>query len=518
MRIPLFTSTKSTILFSILCLCFFSVLSSIFALQSPASDQFSAGEEQQEPENLYTEARKYEEEMAAKYTGDAMKWFSKKLDKAVKKDPELQRFFWKGYCDGCDSIVSPDLDQALIEYLWTVPPLTKNIAYDFASIVQPHLDPRISEVSMTDIRGFNTLMNIMTDSIMGQVGEQMVLSRDIAPMGRNYDGKAEKWRPDLMVDIQDIDWILFDEVPLSWPNTNESEQQMAGLINGEEWPTWQWWGDAGRDIPGALGIASSSPVRWVASACPGGVCNLPTNNVGSSKGVNINTVKVITNKSLIPNLKNPWSNTLEGIFGKWVDFMTRNWANRPNPCKIPPTWFFFQWLFDQNASSDRSDSGWLLAEMFSQWVHPVQEVPELLKWFMNRESRTPESEDKQIDDSIARAFKMSGMNALQPEAILVAGAERRFDAGARAATDKNLPASASVNALGYAEVAYNKYIESLGQPMKGAFIKKHSIESAEHLSVAFKEMQARANSMNEYSKTFGTVAQHLSEKGDCLQS
>lgn len=73
-----------------------------------------------------------------------------------------------------------------------MPPLTKNIAYDFASIVQPHLDPRISEVSMTDIRGFNTLMNIMTDSIMGQVGEQMVLSRDIAPMGRNYDGKAEK--------------------------------------------------------------------------------------------------------------------------------------------------------------------------------------------------------------------------------------------------------------------------------------------------------------------------------------
>lgn len=74
MRIPLFTSTKSTILFSILCLCFFSVLSSIFALQSPASDQSSVGEEeQQEPENLYTEARKYEEEMAAKYTGDAMK-------------------------------------------------------------------------------------------------------------------------------------------------------------------------------------------------------------------------------------------------------------------------------------------------------------------------------------------------------------------------------------------------------------------------------------------------------------
>lgn len=512
MRIPLFTSTKSTILFSILCLCFFSVLSSIFALQSPASDQSSAGEEQQEPENLYTEARKYEEEMAAKYTGDAMKWFSKKLDKAVKKDPELQRFFWKGYCDGCDSIVSPDLDQALIEYLWTVPPLTKNIAYDFASIVQPHLDPRISEVSMTDIRGFNTLMNIMTDSIMGQVGEQMVLSRDIAPMGRNYDGKAEKWRPDLMVDIQDIDWILFDEVPVSWPNTNESEQQMAGLINGEEWPTWQWWGDAGRDIPGALGIASSSPVRWVAAeTCWPGWCP------GSVKKINTQTTNFLKNNSYNFKPQGSW-NTLESIFGSWTDFMTKYWANRPNPCKIPPTWFFFQWLFDQNASSDRSDSGWLLAEMFSQWVHPVQEVPELLKWFMNRESRTPESEDKQIDDSIARAFKMSGMNALQPEAILVAGAERRFDAGARAATDKNLPASASVNALGYAEVAYNKYIESLGQPMKGAFIKKHSIESAEHLSVAFKEMQARANSMNEYSKTFGTTAEYLNSKGDCLQS
>ena len=198
--------------------------------------------------------------------------------------------------------------------------------------------------------------------------------------------------------------------------------------------------------------------------------------------------------------------------------MTKYWANRPNPCKIPPSWFFLQWLFDRNTSSDQNGSGWLLAEMFSQWVYPVQEVPELLKWFMNRESRTRESEDKQIDDSIARAFKMSGMNVLQPEAILVAGVERRINATARAATDSDLPASSGVNALRYAEVAYDKYIESLGQPMKGAFIKKHNIESAEHLSVAFKEMQARADSMNEYSKTFGTIAEYLNSKGECQPS
>jgi len=137
---------------------------------------------------------------------------------------------------------------------------------------------------------------------------------------------------------------------------------------------------------------------------------------------------------------------------------------------------------------------------------------------MNRESRTRESEDKQIDDSIARAFKMSGMNSQQPEAILIAGAERRTQAAARAATDKNLPASASVNALGYADVAYDKYIESLGKPMKGAFIKDQARDSARHLVPAFKEMQARSNSMNEYAKTFGTIAEYLNSKGDCLQS
>lgn len=515
MKIALFTSPKSAILFSILCLCFFSVISSIFALQSPATNESQAGAQEHEPENLYTKAREQEEKMAAQYLGDAMKWFSKKLDKAIKKDPELKRFFWKGYCDGCDSIVSPDLDQALIDYIWTVPPLTKNMAYDFASVVQPHLDSRISEVSMTDIRALNTLMNIMTDSIMGQVGEQMVLSRDIAPMGALYDGNPDNSpkKYDLLADIQWIDKILFDEIPENWEYSNTSLAEVGSLIGGKDSPVGTWWVNwLSSDIASALGIASSSPIRWVAAetcwpnGCPSSVSDL-----------NTHTAKFLKNNSLAFKPQGSWD-TLESIFGKWVDFMTKHWANRPNPCKIPPTWFFFQWLFDQNASSGDSDFSWLLREMFSQWVYPVQEVPELLKWFMNRESRTRESEDKQIDDSISRAFKMSGMNALQPEAILVAGAERRFDAGARAATDKNLPASASVNALRYAEVAYDKYIESLGQPMKGAFIKKHAIESAEHLSVAFKEMQARANSMNEYSKTFGTTAEYLNSKGDCLQS
>lgn len=68
MRIPLFTSPKSTILFSILCLCFFSVIGSIFALQSQPSDQ----SEGHEPEKLYTKAREQEEKMAAQYVGDSM--------------------------------------------------------------------------------------------------------------------------------------------------------------------------------------------------------------------------------------------------------------------------------------------------------------------------------------------------------------------------------------------------------------------------------------------------------------
>ena len=45
-------------------------------------------------------------------------------------------------------------------------------------------------------------MNIMADSIMSQVKEQMILSRDIAPMGLAYDGDPDNSQYDLMVDIR----------------------------------------------------------------------------------------------------------------------------------------------------------------------------------------------------------------------------------------------------------------------------------------------------------------------------
>ena len=141
--------------------------------------------------NLYTKAREQEEKMGTQYMADGLKGFSKKLDKAIKKDVELAKFFKKGYCDGCDSVVSPEFDQALTDYLGSVPALTKKTAYDFASVVRPHLDPSISEVSNTDIRALNTLINIMTDSIIGQTKEQMILSREIAPMGRHIDGDPD---------------------------------------------------------------------------------------------------------------------------------------------------------------------------------------------------------------------------------------------------------------------------------------------------------------------------------------
>lgn len=101
----------------------------------------------------------------------------------------------------------------MIDYLSTVPALTKSAPYDFASVVKPHLDSSISEVSNTDIRALNTLINIMSDSIIGQIKEQMILSREIEPVGRYYDGDTQNSPYDIMASIQKLDSKYFNETP-----------------------------------------------------------------------------------------------------------------------------------------------------------------------------------------------------------------------------------------------------------------------------------------------------------------
>lgn len=101
----------------------------------------------------------------------------------------------------------------MIDYLSTVPALTKSTPYDFAAVVKPHLDPSISEVSNSDIRALNTLINIMSDSIIGQVKEQMILSREIEPVGRYYDRDTENSPYDIMASIQKLDSKYFNETP-----------------------------------------------------------------------------------------------------------------------------------------------------------------------------------------------------------------------------------------------------------------------------------------------------------------
>jgi hypothetical protein len=456
--------------------------------------------------DVYRKAREQEEKMAAQYVSDSMQWFSKKLDTAIKKDVELKKFFWKGYCDGCASVVLPDLDQALIEYFDRVPPLTKSLAYDYLSLVKPHLDPRISEVSNTDTRALNTLMNFMTDSIMSQVKEQMTLSRDIAPMGLAYDGDTDNSQYDLMVDIQWVEKRIFEEIPEWWPYKNTSKEDTAGLIHGKNslMGEWVWSENLNTVIASALGVDSLWPVKLVAAD----TC-WPNGCTSVFDKPNTYTSKFYKNSS---NGHAPKGNqdTLEGIYGEMLEFMTKYWINRNNACKIPPSWYLYQWQMDVNTNK-------LLEELFSMWVYAVQEVPELLKWFMNRESRTRESEDRQIDDSLERAFKSRWMSK-RPEEVLVAGAERRIEAASRETTDKDLPALASVNALGYANAAYGKYIESLWKWMEGTFIKKHSIESMEHLSVVFEEMEARANSMNSFSETLKIIGRYLLSKWECQPS
>lgn len=502
MKWALLTLTEKTSLskYFLLFLCvFFSTHSLIFSLEPTTGDE--------EEMWLYTKAREKEEKMGAQYMADAMRGFSKKLDKAIKKDVELAKFFKKWYCDGCDSVVSPDLDQAMIDYLSTVPALTKSIPYDFAAVVKPHLDPSISEVSNTDIRALNTLMNIMSDSIIGQVKEQMILSREIEPVGRYYDGDAQNSPYDIMASIQKLDSKYFNETPELWPYKNTSLTDIASLISGWSWLSGQWWSsDIVSDISSALGISVSWPVKWVAaSSCSNGSCSLDTN---------IHMADFPINKSFVPDVRDSQGDTYQRIFEEWNEWMVKYWINRWNPCKIPPSWFFFQGLFDKNASGD----DWLLAKMFSMWVYPVQEVPELLKWFMNRETRTRESEDKQIESSIARAFKGRWMNYEKPTEILVAGIERAVNRISRENSDNNLPVSSSVDALERGEGEYQKYIKSLWRGMEGTYLKEHSVASMDHIGVTLEEIKSRADLVNNSSKTLNTISDYLLSKGECQPS
>ncbi|MBP6920985.1 hypothetical protein KBB89_00355 [Candidatus Gracilibacteria bacterium] len=476
----------------------------LFSFNFAFSLQPTTSEDEDPDMNLYTRAREEEEKLGEQYMNDGLQGFSEKLNAALKKSPELSKFFGKGFCDGCTTVVLPSLDQSLIDYLGGVPPLTKNNAYDFAAIVKPHLDPSISSINTNDVRALNTLMNIMSDSILTQIKEQMMSFRDISSMGLYYDGDTDNSLYDLMADLQQIDEKYFNEIPPLGPYKNTMLADVSGLISGQASPTGEW-GNGGTSgaIALALGLSSvSQNTRLVASAtCSGGVCGLGKEN--------IHQVKPQTNaeKKPEPVGKNP--NTFQNIFEKGTDWMVKYGANRNNACKIPPSWFFFQALYDQNAS---------LAKMLSNAIYPVQEVPELLAGFMNRDTRKPESEDREIDDSIVKAFKNRGMDSLRPEAIIPAGFERAVSKASRSATDKDLPASASVYSAAFGDVAYDKYIDSLGGGMQSSFIKKHSIESMEHLSVTFEELASRSLSVNKYAETLNTISDYFLSKGECQPS
>lgn len=502
MKWALLTLTEKTSLskYFLLFLCvFFSIHSLVFSLEPTTGNEEELG--------LYTKAREQEEKMAAQYITDGMRGFSKKLDKAIQKDTDLlAKFFGEWYCDGCDSVISPDFDQAMIDYLNTVAALTKSTPYDFSSVVKPYLDPSISKVSNTDIWALNTLINIMSDSIIDQIREQMILSQEITTMGRYYDWDINNSHYDLMADIRKVDSKYFNEAPELWPYQNTSLTDMASLISGMELISGQWWSSwIDADIAKAIGTSIVWSIKWIASATTSGSCSGDSCSVKA----NIHTIEFPLNKSFTPE-KWPFQlDTFQSIFEKWNEWIIKYGINRNNSCKIPPTWFFFQGLFDPNAS---------LADMFSMWVYPVQEVPELLKWFMNRESRTREFEDTEIDKSVARVFKERWLDYDRPTEILIAWIERSVNQLSRKNADNNVAASTTVDSLERWEDEYQKYIQSLGTAFSGTFIKEHSAESMDHIGIALEEIESRAQTVNNFSETLNTISDYLLSKGECQPS
>ncbi len=474
------------------CFCAMYSLSPTLALTPSTGDE-------KELQKIYTQAREKEENRGAKYMRDAFLGFAPKMDVAIKKDKgHLAKFFGEWYCDGCDSIISPDLDQALIDYLATVPALTKTqkTPYDFISVIKPHLDPSISEFSNSDVRALNTLMNMMTDSIIGQVKEQMILSREIAPMGLYYDWDTDNSPRDIMHAFRDVDSLLFAEVPRVWAYKNTSAEEEDALITGTgwisgEWSLWlsRWISDA---VARAFGMTSSSG-KWVAATTTSCWIN----------GCDRNRVNVYKNTH---SNSTSGGDTMEEIFKRWKGFFAENANNRSNRCITAPTINLFQSTFSQSAN---------LWNMLSNRVSPVKNVPELLKWFMNRESRTRKFEDREIDDSIARTMKKRWINPEKPTEILIAGMERAINQTSRGATDNDVGIINTVYALERWGDAYQQYLKYVGKGMEGTFLKWHDLDSWGIIEVAMEEMASRARFMNESAINLATYTNYLSEKPDC---
>lgn len=459
----------------------------------------TTGAESEHDNNFYSKARKWEEEQGAKYLEDWMKGFSKKLDKAIKTHPQLYKFFEEWYCDGCDSVVSEELDQALTEELARIPPLTKNDSYEYTTLVRSHLDKRIKNVSTKDAQALNTLVNIMIDSITGQIKEQMSAFRDISMMWLYYDGNTDNSPEyDLMAQIRDMEKIAFNDPPELGPYSNTYLTDIAGLISGKTSPSGTWWsqGDIQGEVLAALGMSSPGPEKSVAAVCNGPTCGGPVKD-----SVNIAALK---NNAFNP-VQHTWRNTDQNNYETWLDWLIKYGANRNLSCKTQ-TWFFFQSLFDKNAS---------LKELFSMAVYPVQEVPELLKWFMDRETRTAESEDQQALDSIDRALRARWVNSKRKEEFLIAGMWRAFYDASRSHANKNVPLSTTNDAVERWQAEYQKYLLSQGKWVDGSFRNKHDVESMEHLNVFFEEMASRARSENDSAKTLNTIFDYVLSKDNC---
>lgn len=482
----------------ILCLLL-GFMCSVFFAQSMIVSALHPTTNQPEPDmDIYSAARKWEEEKGAEYLNDWMKWFSKKLDKALKKDAQLYKFFEQWYCDGCDSVVSEELDAALVEYLGSVPSLTKNTAYEYSSVVKPHLDKSIKSLNTNDIRALNTLMNIMVDSIVVQIKEQMNAFRDISTMWLYYDGDTDNSPYDLMADVKKKDSKYFNETPDFWPYSNTRFADIGGLISGHSSPTGTWWGSGNIlwEIASALWIpmAIGKEKSVAAVGCTNGSC--------SKDSV---AIAFPTNSSQAPT-PHSGKKTFQSIYESWNDWITKYGANRNNSCKVAPTWFFLQWLFDPNIS---------LAKLFSSGIYPVQEVPDLIKWFMDRETRTDESEKQQVNDALMWSFKKRWMNFERPTEILVAGMQRDVNAMSRWNADKNVALSATNDSIERGQVEYQRYLASLWAGLEGSSVNKHNIDSMKHVNTAFEEIASRARSGNNFSKTLDTISDYFGSKGDC---
>ncbi len=460
--------------------------------------------------DMFTTAYKWEQGSASWYTQEALMWFTKKLNEAIRSHATLGRLYGPGMCEGCAQVVHDSFDKALQEFLMSSPPSTTSADRSYAIVVAPHLDQKIRSKMTADlIRSLNVLIEQMVANISGQVREQMDGFRDSSAMGLYYDGDTNNSPYDLLDDIRKIDEIFFREVPEFWDYKNTSQNDASGIITGRFWSgTWGGWENYNIDLLSDIGEALWK--KW--SEWWNGSWN---ELAGDCEGWFCVTLDFISNKHYFLGWgQGKWNSSLQWIFERGLEWLIKNGDKRNLACKAPPTINFYESENDLNFEFSKIFSG---VSIFVFW-----KTPTFLEGFLDRNTTTKKEqekkdikrEDQETEDSLRRSFKRLWLDFDTPTNFK-SSKEQIYQNVALRYWSEDAPAIAAVESLERWSEQYRQSLlhEWVGQSR--AFTNEKETDSVKHFEKTFDEMTGRMKQVRQYNEDMKKVLTYLKEKPNC---